>query len=256
MRRYFLALLILVVVICGAVAWHNHESKSTANTVANSVTPPTASTKKSATKSNFDKHKYSLSDPNSIWIVVNKQRPLNPVNYAPSDLVVPKVPLRVPGNDSMQLRAVAATALETMFSDAKKQGLNLMLSSGYRSYTYQVSLYGSYVQSQGKAAADTFSARPGYSEHQTGLAADVEPVNGMCDVAQCFGQLPEGKWVAANAYKYGFIVRYTADNHSFAGYEPEPWHVRYIGIAAATEMRSENTPSLEQFFDLPAAPNY
>lgn len=245
----------LLGIIFGGVIWHLQSGVSQPKTDSDSNTPPIQA-QSSVTKSNFNIHQYSQSDPASIWVVVNKQRPLNPPDYAPDDLTVPNVPLRVPGDASMQLREEAATALETMFTAAKKQGFNLMLSSGYRSYSFQMSLYGSYVQTQGKAAADTFSARPGYSEHQTGLAADVEPTNQQCDVNQCFGQLPEGEWLAANSYKYGFIIRYTAANHTVTGYEPEPWHVRYIGVAASTEMHKENSPALESFFGLPAAPGY
>jgi D-alanyl-D-alanine carboxypeptidase len=181
-------------------------------------------------------------------VIVNKQHPLNPLSYVPSDLVVPNVPLRVPGNETMQIRAVTATALEQMFTDAKAQGIDLMLSSGYRSYSYQVSLYNGYVQSQGQATADQQSARPGYSEHQTGFAVDVEPVSKNCELEQCFGTTPEGKWVAANAYKYGFIVRYTTGNQSITGYEPEPWHIRYIGVPLATELHNTGIQTLEQFF--------
>jgi zinc D-Ala-D-Ala carboxypeptidase len=204
----------------------------------------------------FDAHQYSLTDPSSIWVLVNKRRPLTPKNYAPADLTMPSVPLRVPGNESMQLRAPTARALEQLFAAAKTDNINLMLSSGYRSYTYQVNLYNGYVKTQGQAQADNQSARPGYSEHQTGLAADVEPASRNCEVDSCFGGTPEGKWIAANAYKYGFIVRYTADKQQVTGYEPEPWHIRYIGVSLATELHKQNIKTLEEFFDTGAAPNY
>jgi len=131
-----------------------------------------------------------------------------------------------------------------------------MVSSAYRSYSYQVSLYGKYVRDQGQSVADTQSARPGYSEHQTGLAVDVEPYDQQCDVEQCFADLPAGKWIAANAYKYGFIIRYTKDKTHVTGYEYEPWHVRYVGVELATEMHNQHIETLEEFFGLPAAPDY
>jgi D-alanyl-D-alanine carboxypeptidase len=198
----------------------------------------------------FSKSQYSLTDPTSIWVVVNKQHPLIPKDYIPSDLVTPNVPLRVPGNESMQLRQVTATAMETMFAAAKLDNIQLMLSSGYRSYTYQVGLYDGYVATQGQATADTQSARPGYSEHQTGLAADIEPVSKNCEVDPCFGNTPEGKWVAANAYKYGFIVRYTTGDESVTGYEAEPWHIRYVGVSLATELHKTGITTLEKFFGI------
>ncbi len=204
----------------------------------------------------FNKTQYLLTDPASLWIVVNKQHPLKPLNYTPASLVVPAVPLRVPGNESMQLRSDTARALEQLFAGAKAQDVNLMLSSGYRSYTYQVNLYGGYVQSQGQAAADKQSARPGYSEHQTGLAADIEPLNRTCEVDPCFGNTSEGKWLAANAYKYGFIIRYTTGNENITGYEAEPWHVRYVGTALASELHKRGVSTLEQFFGVSGGTTY
>ncbi len=221
--------------------------------------PTVASTsQKPATtaKPAFNKSLYSLTDPTSIWVVVNKLRPLNPKNYVPTDLVVPNVPLRVPGNSSMQIRAVTATAMEAMFAAAKADGAPLMLSSGYRSYSYQTSLYGSYVSAHGQASADTFSARPGYSEHQTGLAFDVEPLDQKCDVDQCFADTTAGKWIALHAYEYGFLIRYPSDKVAVTGYEYEPWHLRYVGKDLALELHNTHTETLEEFFGLPAAPNY
>src|SRR5258708_22988363 len=178
------------------------------NTALAPVATSSTTTKKpdQTTKPGFDKHAYSTTDPTSIWIVVNKQHRLTPSNYAPTDLVVPNIPLRVPGNESMQVRHVTATALEAMFAAAKTQSISLMLASGYRSYAYQVNLYNGYVASMGQTAADQQSARPGYSEHQTGLAADIEPDSRKCETQQCFADTSEGKWLDTNAYKYGFII--------------------------------------------------
>jgi D-alanyl-D-alanine carboxypeptidase len=156
----------------------------------------------------------------------------------------------------MVVRQAVATALENMFTDAGKAGINLMLSSGYRSYDYQVKLYNDYVNASSQAAADTYSARPGHSEHQTGLAVDVEPVSKNCELEQCFGNTPEGQWLATNAYKYGFIIRYTAADHSVTGYEAEPWHIRYIGTDLAAEMHKQGVTTLEQFFGVSGGPNY
>lgn len=208
----------------------------------------TVKTSSSTTPSGFDKKQYSTTDPTSIWVIVNKPLPLNPIDYAPKDLVTPNVPLRVPGNESMQVRAVTAGALKKLFAGAKDAGYNLMLSSGYRSYTYQVNLYDGYVQNSSKAEADKTSARPGHSEHQTGLAADIEPASKNCEVETCFADTPEGKWLAANAYKYGFIIRYPADKVDVTGYDYEPWHVRYVGVDLATEMHDTGVKTLEEFF--------
>src|SRR6266702_851827 len=136
MKKIILIMIVLMV-LCGG-AWfvwrYENSSKTASGAQSNTSGVP-------ATTPGFNKKQYSLTDPTSIWIIVNKQHPLSPKNYAPSDLVVPSVPLRVPGNESMEVRQVTATALQTMFASAKAQRINLMLASGYRSYSYQVSLY-------------------------------------------------------------------------------------------------------------------
>lgn len=204
----------------------------------------------------FDKNQHSTTDPSSIWVIVNKKHPLTPISYAPSDLVFPSVPLRVPGNESMQVRQVTAQALQQMFAEAKADGLSLKLSSGYRSYAYQAGLYNSYVKADGQSQADDESARPGYSEHQTGLAVDLEPTSRNCELEACFADTPEGKWLYANAYKYGFIRRYTTSDRPVTGYENEAWHFRYIGTALSEEMHRGGITTLEQFFGVSGGNTY
>ena len=197
----------------------------------------------------FNKQKYSLTDPTSLWVIVSKSRTLSPIDYAPGDLVTPKIPLRsAASSDEMKLRTEAASALETMTAAAKKDGAYLKLASGYRSYGTQVSVYGNEVTQYGKTKADSESARPGHSEHQSGLAADLQDVNGQCVVADCFGNLTEGKWVSAHAWEYGFLLRYPADKVAVTGYRYESWHVRYVGKELATELHRTNTQTLEEFF--------
>jgi D-alanyl-D-alanine carboxypeptidase len=205
----------------------------------------------------FDAKQHSLDDPASIWVIANKRRPLQPTDYSPGDLVAPDVPLRLTAQtEEMQVRAAVAAALEDLVAAAGKGGLDLMVSSAYRSYAYQEGLYNTYVRQQGQAVADTQSARPGHSEHQTGLAVDVEPASRECEIEECFGDLPEGKWVAANAYKYGFVVRYAKDKDHITGYIYEPWHLRYVGKPLAAELHRLGNPTLEEFFELNPAPDY
>jgi D-alanyl-D-alanine carboxypeptidase len=235
-------LLILgIVILVGLGLWFfigHHDSNIKAAAAAQKSAETTAK------PASFDKKRYSLTDPTSGWVIINKQHPLQPKTYVPTDLAVPPVPLRVPGNETMQLRAAPAGSLAAM------------LSSGYRSYAYQVSLYNGYVKSQGQASADAQSARPGFSEHQTGLAADVEPVTRTCELEVCFESTPEGKWVAANAYKFGFILRYTADKTAVTGYEYEPWHIRYVGTALSIQMHTEHIETLEEFFFVKGGATY
>jgi len=204
----------------------------------------------------FDKQQYSLTDPASIWVIVNKQHQINPADYAPQ-LAAPAVALkRNASASSMHVGAVMAPQLEALFAAAKKAGKPLRLSSGYRSYSYQTSVYASLVKAKGQAAAGRESARPGYSEHQTGLAADVSPLDGRCDLSQCFGATPEGKWLASNAYKYGFIIRYAKDKEAVTGYLYEPWHIRYVGQSLAAEMHRTGIETLEEFFGVKGGTAY
>jgi D-alanyl-D-alanine carboxypeptidase len=155
----------------------------------------------------------------------------------------------------MHVRPETAAAMEKMFAAAKTAGLNLMISSGYRSYAEQSILYSRYSSQYGVQQADTFSARPGHSEHQTGLAADIEPASRHCEVDTCFADTPEGIWLAANSYKYGFIIRYQKTTQALTGYEYEPWHVRYLGAGLAGQVQSSGK-TLEQYFGLQAYDNY
>ena len=195
-----------------------------------------------------------LSEAGNNWWVVNKTRPLDPAKYQPSDLVFPNVTLRVPGNESMKLRTEPALAVEKLFSAAKTSGYSPMFSSGYRSYNYQVTLYNGYVNTQGQAEADKQSARPGFSEHQTGLAFDICDASD-CDLVQSFGTTAFGQWIANNAHLYGFTIRYKENKQNITGYIYEPWHLRYVGVDLATKLKNSNQ-TLEEYFGLPAAPDY
>lgn len=199
----------------------------------------------------FNKQLHAINEPDSIWWVVSKVRPLDPARYAPVDLVVPDIPLRAGAGDSeMRLRKEAASALEQLVQAAKQDKISLMLASGYRSYQLQVAVYNANVQKYGQAGADKQSARPGTSEHQTGLAADIEPASRQCEIEQCFGDLEEGKWLSANAYKWGFVIRYPLDKDNITGYEYEPWHIRYVGTELSIELHKQNTQTLEEFFGI------
>jgi D-alanyl-D-alanine carboxypeptidase len=207
------------------------------------------------TTPSFNKSLYSTDEASSLWVVVNKGRVL-PSSYVPQKLTVPDVPLRLgSASDEMHIRSDAAAALAKMAQDAKQEGINLMLASGYRSYSNQTSTYAGFVRNDGVLKADTYSARPGHSEHQTGLAADIEPTNKKCELEQCFETTTEGQWLAANSYKYGFIIRYQKDTESLTGYEFEPWHVRFVGQELASEIMSQHQ-TLEQFFGLPNYTTY
>jgi len=210
--------------------------------------------KAATTETGFNKQQYSLTDPTSIWIIANKHYAL-PIDYEPT-LVVPKVKLRLASTEQqMHISKTAEPAIEEMFGAAKSEGVSLVFGSGYRSAALQKQFYNDYVRQDGQAAADTYSARPGHSEHQTGLALDVTSSDGQCHLEICWENTVEGKWIAANSYKYGFIIRYPNGKDSITGYQYEPWHIRYVGKDLAAEVHKTGQ-TLEEFFDLGAAPSY
>lgn len=130
-----------------------------------------------------------------------------------------------------------------------------MLVSGFRSYQTQVSTYQGYASSVGISGADHASARPGYSEHQTGLAVDIGDAGG-CNLQPCFAQRPLAAWVSENSHHYGFVVRYQLGFHPISGYFAEPWHLRFVGVELATAVKKSGLHTLEQYFGLEAAPSY
>ena len=136
----------------------------------------------------------------------------------------------VPKDYSPGLQTVAYDAFLNLRKAAALEGFDIQLLSGYRSYETQTRLYNNYVATYGQAEADTFSARPGTSEHQTGLAMDV----GWIDDE--YANTPSGKWLANNCYKYGFIIRYQKNKESITGYKYEPWHIRYLGTDLAKKV--------------------
>ncbi|EFI67075.1 M15 family metallopeptidase [Lysinibacillus sp. HST-98] len=141
----------------------------------------------------------------------------------------------------------AREALNQMLAAAKQQGFDLVAFSGYRSFEYQTTLYDNYVKRDGQAAADRYSARPGYSEHQTGLAFDIGE-RGKEDVwlTEAFGETPAGQWLFAHAQEYGFILRFPQNKEEITGYMYESWHYRYVGKEIAKEITKKNI-TLEEY---------
>ena len=180
-----------------------------------------------------------VTNPGSITVVINKKHCFSPLSWAPSDLV---------SVNGYYMRSQAASAMQSMMSAANNAGVGFSLSSAYRSYSDQVATYNNWVAVNGsQAAADTVSARAGYSEHQTGLAADLKV--GSCAL-ECFADSAQYKWLTKNAAKYGFIQRYPTGLTSITGYSPEAWHWRYVGVAVAEDMKARGTQTLEQYYGI------
>ena len=137
------------------------------------------------------------------------------------------------------------SAFNEMKSDASNLNLNIYIASGYRSYSYQERLYNNYTMVSGVSGADTYSARPGHSEHQTGLCFDLNSVD------DSFFYTDEGKWINDNSFVYGFIIRYPKGKESITGYQYEPWHLRYVGKDLAKELYNNGDwITLEEYFGI------
>ena len=174
-------------------------------------------------------------DPTDILILVNKQ---NRAPAVPVTLVKPDVtPTRESVAENIYMRPEAASALEALFEGAAEAGLTLYATSGYRSYSTQKAVFDRKAAERGEQAANRSVAKPGYSEHQTGLAMDIEGETTLgTGLTEAFGESPEGIWVAEHCHEYGFIIRYPKDKTNITGYIYEPWHIRYVGVEAATEI--------------------
>jgi D-alanyl-D-alanine carboxypeptidase len=224
-------------------------SSPTPSAPANSA--PTSGTVRDPIKLSVDKF-------NSLWVVVNKQRPLSFLKYVPKNLTKP--PFKFPATHNpygVVMTKDAGIALVAMAKAmAVEGGGTLVASSGYRSYLTQVDVHSRQVARFGLKAGEALAARPGYSEHQTGLAVDVYAAGQDCRIYTCFANTVAGKWLANNAHRFGFVLRYQQNQAAITGYQFEPWHFRYVGIELSTQFKKSGKKSLEAYFGLPAAPNY
>ena len=173
-------------------------------------------------------------------LIANKTYAL-PQDFIPTN---PDQPVNA-DRSSTCLDKTLMNAWKIMLKDATAKGLNIYISSGYRSYNYQVNVYNRYVKSDGAAVADTYSSRPGNSEHQTGLCFDLNTIE------DSFQYTNEGKWINDNCYKYGFCIRFPKGKDSATGYQYESWHLRYVGVDLATKLYNNGDwLSLEEYFGI------
>lgn len=251
LRLSAVAAIVTVVVLSACASPREPIPLAATPTPTPTVTPtPTPSPTPTPT---FDATRYSIDDPASIWVVVNKLRPLNPESYAPSDIVRAPIPF---ASEPLMRQEVADAAVALFAAAEAEAGLRLQAYSAYRSYNVQVRVYNNIVASRGQDYADVRSAQPGHSEHQTGLAIDISSVPAVCTLDPCFGDTDHGRWLAANAHRFGFHLRYPPDKTAITGYSYEPWHFRYVGVELATELHETGVLTLEEFFGLPPAPTY
>ena len=186
---------------------------------------------------NLDKERYTDTIPstnlNTNYLLVNKFNYLDS-SYIPNNLELLDNSYAKSG---IYLVKEAKDNIERLISDAKEDGMNIRVISAYRSYTYQENLYNNYVKNDGVENADTYSARPGYSEHQTGLVVDVTKAY---DNFNNFENTDEYNWMLENASNYGFILRYPKDKENITTYSFEAWHYRYVGVELAKKIKASN----------------
>lgn len=178
-----------------------------------------------------------IENPNDITVLVNKAASL-PSDYVPSDLV------SIPSFPNLSLREVAIVDFENLLAGAKLDNVFLVPYSTYRSYEYQDGLYNKYLKTDPLEVVDTYSARAGHSEHQTGLAIDIRSNSHWYTLTD-----DDYEWMKNNSYKYGFIIRYPKGNSEITGYKEEPWHIRYIGTQHATKVHDLNI-TYDEYYDL------
>ncbi|WOQ69807.1 M15 family metallopeptidase [Microbacterium limosum] len=196
----------------------------------------------------------SLRVASHVWSVVNKALPIDPIDFAPYDWVAPPGTRNGP---NAAVRTDIAPTLADMADAARAAGVgDLGVQNGYRGYSVQQRIHSQRVAELGREAGERLAARPGHSEHQTALAVDVFACDPGCGSSEQFGGTALSAWVVENGWRYGWIVRYEDGYTPITGYDPEAWHLRYIGPELGAAYHAGGFHTLEEFFGLPAAPGY
>lgn len=224
----------IVLGACGGQDESDQKSKNEDSTTSKEQKKDTQKQKEKQDQKQDKKQKHNVTKKDGVTYIdghvfANKKVDL-PRNYAPGE------------------NEVARNQLNKMITKARNSGLDIVFRSGYRSYDEQDQLYKDYVARDGEKAANQYSAKPGQSEHQTGLSFDVGTNKATYDFRKSFGNTDEGKWIKNHAHEYGFIVRYLKGKEYITGYQYEPWHLRYVGKDLAKKIYKQNV-TLEEYFD-------
>lgn len=240
-----ICMMLIVIVLGLSAVTDNGLHQAAASTAASAAATASAAPVSSAAAATATPDP-ACSDTGSYVLIANKKHPLS-ADYVPSDLVdITGIPKQ---NREEQMRSEAADNLIAMFNQASQEGVQLYFISGYRSYAYQENVYNGYVQSDGAEYADSISSRPGYSDHQTGLACDLGQVDLQGTLDETFINTAAGQWLYAHAHEYGFILRYPQGKEEITGYTYEPWHYRYVGKDVANAMYAISPDeTMEEYF--------
>lgn len=209
------------------------DAKTMADTAASGIDP-----NDSTVDSRVCNRATAHADPSNIAVVVNKKHCIQPVGYTPDDLVT---------INGATISTKVADAFSRLYAAAAAAHQPFYVTSSFRSYQNQATTYAYWVSTSGREGADTYSARPGYSEHQTGFAFDVATIGCVLD---CFGSTSQYTWLQQNAADYGFIQRYYSGYEAITGYKAEEWHYRYVGVEVAKDMKTKGVKTLEQYWNV------
>ena len=194
------------------------------------------------------------TDTSTVTYLVNREHPL-PEDFVPEGLTAPDIRFAFSDTtiDKAKMTPEAGEALALLFDTAYDEaGLTLYGVSAYRSYARQYTIYATNLVTRGIAHTNRYSAAPGRSEHQTGLAIDISCASEGYSLETTFSDTPEGVWIAQNAHRFGFILRYPKDKEHITGYNYEPWHIRYVGTELAAYLY-ETGLTLDEYYGVPSA---
>ncbi len=236
---FVLILLIIAAVVLGAIIIGTAPPASNAAqvaTVPESELQELTDQEIAALKSDYEK---------GLLLLVDKEHPVDE-NYAPDDLTKITHYAVDRTSEGRFMRSEAVLAFDAMCEAAMAEGIEIVSTTAYRSYDFQASLYAYYTNQEGQAWADANIAKPGVSEHQTGLAADCSSASVQYELVVEYADTAEGIWLRGHAPEYGFIIRYPMNKQDVTGYVYEPWHIRYVGVTAA-KFINDNNLTLEEF---------
>ena len=240
---------ILCAVLCGAVIFCFTGCGGGSGDDSASVQTTAEERGKGAEMDPEKKAQLQKDQENGLFLLVNKdpENHLDP-SYKAEDLEPIKYYAADHNKYTRFMRAEAAEAFHRLVETAAEEGIDIVMTTAYRSYEFQQILWDNYVAQKGEEEANKTSARPGESEHQTGLAVDLSTSEIDYRNSSDFADTAAGRWVAENAHKFGFILRFPEDKTDITGYSYEPWHIRYVGLTAAADIYEENL-TLEEYLE-------